>query len=63
MAETRDLEIIIQNVVATATLDQKIDLLDARAIIKRGTMRTPGMVEVRIQGDYYFLRHRTAIPN
>ena len=31
MAETRDLEIVIQNVVATASLDQKIDLL---AIVK-----------------------------
>ena len=31
MAETRDLEIVIQNVVASASLDQKIDLL---AIVK-----------------------------
>ena len=31
MAETRDLEIVIQNVVAAASLDQKIDLL---AIVK-----------------------------
>jgi transcription initiation factor TFIID TATA-box-binding protein len=31
VAETRDLEIVIQNVVATASLDQKIDLI---AIIK-----------------------------
>ena len=29
--------------------------------IKRGTMRTPGLVEVRIQDIFYFLRHRTAI--
>ena len=31
MAETRDLEIVIQNIVASASLDQKIDLL---AIVK-----------------------------
>jgi hypothetical protein len=36
-------------------------LKDKYIRIKRGTMRTPGLVEARIQDILYFLRHRTAI--
>ncbi|MFH0850418.1 MAG: TATA-box-binding protein, partial [Candidatus Bathyarchaeota archaeon] len=47
MAETRDLEIVIQNVVATATLNQKIDLLDIIKVFRNVEYRPkkfPGLV-------------------
>ncbi|MFH2110383.1 MAG: TATA-box-binding protein [Candidatus Bathyarchaeota archaeon] len=47
MAETRDLEIVIQNVVATATLDQKIDLLAIMKVFRNVEYRPkrfPGLV-------------------
>ena len=47
MAETRDLEIVIQNVVATATLDQKFNLLDIMKVFRNVEYRPkkfPGLV-------------------
>jgi len=47
MAETRDLEIVIQNVVASATLDQKLNLLDILKIFRNveyNPKRFPGLV-------------------
>jgi len=47
VAETRDLEIVIQNVVATATLNQKIDLLDIIKVFRNVEYRPkkfPGLV-------------------
>ncbi|HUV33354.1 MAG TPA: TATA-box-binding protein, partial [Candidatus Desulfaltia sp.] len=47
MAETRDLEIVIQNVVASATLDQKLNLLDILTIFRNveyNPKRFPGLV-------------------
>ena len=47
MAETRDLEIVIQNVVATATLDQKLNLLDIIKVFRNVEYRPkqfPGLV-------------------
>lgn len=47
MAETRDLEIVIQNVVATASLDQKLNLLDiikAFSNVEYRPKQFPGLV-------------------
>ncbi|MCW4049538.1 MAG: TATA-box-binding protein [Candidatus Bathyarchaeota archaeon] len=47
MAETRDLEIVIQNVVASATLDQKLNLLDIVKTFRNteyNPKRFPGLV-------------------
>ncbi|MFH2112178.1 MAG: TATA-box-binding protein [Candidatus Bathyarchaeota archaeon] len=47
MTETRDLEIVIQNVVASATLDQKLSLLDILKIFRNveyNPKRFPGLV-------------------
>ena len=47
MAETRDLEIVIQNVVATATLDQRFNLLDIVKVFRNVEYRPkkfPGLV-------------------
>jgi transcription initiation factor TFIID TATA-box-binding protein len=47
VAETRDLEIVIQNVVASATLDQKIDLLAIMNVFRNVEYRPkqfPGLV-------------------
>jgi len=47
VAETRDLEIVIQNVVASATLDQKLNLLDILKIFRNveyNPKRFPGLV-------------------
>ncbi len=47
MAETRDLEIVIQNVVATASLDQKLNLLDIIKVFRNVEYRPkqfPGLV-------------------
>ena len=47
MAETLDLEIVIQNVVATASLDQKLNLLDIIKVFRNVEYRPkqfPGLV-------------------
>jgi transcription initiation factor TFIID TATA-box-binding protein len=47
VAETRDLEIVIQNVVATASLDQKLNLLDIIKVFRNVEYRPkqfPGLV-------------------
>jgi transcription initiation factor TFIID TATA-box-binding protein len=47
VAETRDLDIVIQNVVATATLDQKLNLLDIIKVFRNVEYRPkqfPGLV-------------------